>query len=118
MVVGRRRPVAVLLLTTTVVSVKSGEPYDVYIGRANARYGLARSPFANPYIIGRDGSRDDVIAKYRVYVQRCPDLLAAIPGLRGKVLGCWCADVTSLTLLDVPYICHGQVICAIADGVI
>jgi hypothetical protein len=33
------------------------EPYDVYIGRP--------SKWGNPFQIGRDGTRDEVIAKYR-----------------------------------------------------
>lgn len=37
----------------------------VYIGRAMSRYGLKRSDFANPYTIGKDGTRAEVLAKFR-----------------------------------------------------
>lgn len=88
----------------TVVNVKTDE-FDVYIGRGNRRYGLSRSDWANPYHIGVDGSRDEVIAKYRAYVLSHPDLLARLPELRGKRLGCWCA----------PLACHGDVLAELAD---
>ncbi|MER6799640.1 DUF4326 domain-containing protein, partial [Amycolatopsis mediterranei] len=35
-----------------------------------------------------------------------PDLLALLPGLRGRRLGCWC----------VPEPCHAQVIAELADN--
>jgi hypothetical protein len=72
------------------------EPYDVYIGRP--------SKFGNPYVIGIDGTRDDVIEKYRVWINTQPQLLAALPELKGKVLGCWCA----------PLPCHGDVLAELA----
>jgi hypothetical protein len=69
------------------------EPYDVYIGRP--------SKWGNPFEIGRDGTREDVIQKYyRWIVDERPDLLAQLVELRGKVLGCWCA----------PKPCHGDVL--------
>ena len=83
----------------TVVDIRKA-PYDVYIGRANPRYRLPRSKWANPFKIGPDGDREQVIAKYRAYVLSRPDLVAARPELQGKVLGCWCA----------PPPCHGDVL--------
>lgn len=67
-------------------------PFDVYIGRG--------SKWGNPFKIGRDGDRAQVIEKYRAHLASRPDLLAALPELRGKVLGCWCA----------PLPCHGNVL--------
>jgi Domain of unknown function (DUF4326) len=69
---------------------------DVYIGRP--------SKWGNPYLIGRDGTREEVIAKYRAWVLRRPELLGALPELRGKTLGCWCA----------PQPCHGDVLAELA----
>lgn len=40
----------------------------IYIGRRNARYNLEASALANPYVVGRDGDRDNVIAMYRRYL--------------------------------------------------
>lgn len=68
------------------------EPYDVYIGRG--------SKWGNPFIIGVDGVRTEVIAKYRNWALRRPMLLEALPELEGKTLGCWCA----------PRPCHGDVL--------
>lgn len=69
------------------------EPHDVYIGRP--------SKWGNPFKIGRDGDRGEVIARYERYVRdRRPDLLAALPELHGKRLGCYCA----------PDPCHGDVL--------
>jgi len=68
------------------------ERYDVYIGRP--------SKWGNPYEIGKDGTREEVILKYRRHVRRSPKLMAALPELKGKVLGCWCK----------PKACHGDVL--------
>ena len=68
------------------------QPYDVYIGRP--------SKWGNPYSIGKDGTRAEVIVKYREYVLRHTKLLNLLPELKGKVLGCWCK----------PKPCHGDVL--------
>ena len=90
------------------------EPYDVYIGRAWRRPRKPKNRFHcgvqiweqddskwfNPFRIGRDGTREEVIAKYENWIRTQPKLLAALPELKGKVLGCWCA----------PKPCHGNVL--------
>ena len=69
------------------------EAYDVYIGRGGI--------WGNPFVIGKDGDRDEVIAKYRAHLSNSPQLLAALlPVLEGKVLGCYCK----------PAACHGDVL--------
>lgn len=74
-------------------------PYDAYIGRP--------SRFGNPFKIGRDGNREQVIAKYRDWLLGQPDLVDAVRReLRGKILGCWCA----------PLPCHGDVLSEIANA--
>jgi hypothetical protein len=70
--------------------------FDVYIGRP--------SKWGNKFVIGKDGTRDDVIRKYESWLRTQPDLLAALPELRGKVLGCWCS----------PQACHGDVLVRLA----
>lgn len=73
------------------------EPYDVYVGRP--------SKWGNPYIIGRDGTRADVIEKYRSSLT--DDQKRAIKReLQGKVLGCWCK----------PEACHGDILAEIANS--
>jgi len=53
----------------------------VYVGRP--------SKWGNPFVIGRDSSRDEVIAKYRAWIVRQPALMAALPELRGKICHKW-----------------------------
>src|SRR5688500_8920330 len=84
-------------MTPAVVHCKRAV-YDVYIGRP-AR-GLPGSKWANPFRIGRDGDRGEVIAKYEAWICGRSDLLADLPELAGKVLGCWCH----------PEACHGDVL--------
>ena len=66
--------------------------YDVYIGRP--------SKWGNPFAIGRDGSRADVVRKYEEYLLKNDALLESLHELHGKVLACWCA----------PAACHGDVL--------
>lgn len=51
----------------------------IYVGRG--------SPWGNPFIIGVDGNRDTVIARFRDEI--LPTLDTSM--LRGKNLVCWCA---------------------------
>ena len=84
---------------TRVVHCKR-EPYDVYIGRGRG------SVWGNPYVIGKDGDRETVIRKYREYLHSSPSLMAKLPELKGKTLGCWCA----------PKACHGDVLVELLEG--
>ncbi|MCX5214429.1 DUF4326 domain-containing protein [Kitasatospora sp. NBC_00240] len=98
---------------TTVVNLK-GHRDDpdyadvVYVGRAMHRGGwhLAGSPFSSPFRPGRDGTRAEVVARYRAWLLEQPELLAKVPELRGHRLGCWC----------VPELCHAQVLAELADA--
>jgi hypothetical protein len=56
-------------------------------------------------VIGRDGTRGDVIAKYRAWVLKQPELMGALDELRGRDLVCWCA----------PLACHGDVLVDLAN---
>lgn len=72
---------------------------DVYIGRPSA--------FGNPFRIGRDGSREDVIEQFRGWLHVNPYLMRlARRDLAGKTLGCWCA----------PHACHGDELALVANG--
>ena len=61
----------------------------VYVGGRVHRgpWRLAASRWANPFRIGRDGTRDAVIAQYRTWLLQQPALMAALPELRGKDFG-------------------------------
>lgn len=75
-------------------------PQDLYIGRANKIYGYPHSDWASPFFIGEDGSRAQVINQYEEYIRSIPGLMARIPELEGKRLGCWCK----------PLLCHGDIL--------
>ena len=86
---------------TKVINVRKEHfyVYDknyVYIGRP--------SIFGNPFKIGEDGDREEVIAKYRQHfydkIRTDPGFKSDILKLQGKVLGCFCK----------PLACHGDVV--------
>ena len=76
-------------MKTKVVNVKK-EQCDIYIGRP--------SIWGNPFEIGRDGTRKEVIKKHMKYPKKNKDLLSRMEILRGKKLGCFCK----------PKACHGD----------
>ena len=81
-----------------VVNVRSEHTYDVYVGRGRG------SVWGNPYSIGKDGSREEVIMKYEKHL--IDEILHGVKtqgdlaSMYGKKLGCWCA----------PKSCHGDII--------
>lgn len=79
------------MVKTIVVHCKK-ESYDVYIGRP--------SKWGNPFEIGKDGTRSEVIEKYRQWIKTQSHLLKDLHELNNKRLGCWCS----------PHSCHGDVL--------
>jgi len=73
------------------------EKYDVYIGRP--------SKWGNPFTIGKDGTRSEVISKYETFLLNNAELLSSIKELKGKDLGCWCS----------PRACHGDILLRLAN---
>ena len=70
----------------------------IYIGRP--------TKWGNPFIIGPDGSREDVVIKFAEYLLANPKLMeAAKKELKGKDLICFCA----------PLACHGDILSLIAN---
>ena len=77
--------------------VSQRKPYvkqegDVYVGRP--------TQWGNPFVIGRDGSREDVILCYEWWLERRPWLIEELAALNPKRLVCWCA----------PDACHADVL--------
>lgn len=100
------------MCATRVVHVNDNVPGAVYIGRAMPGQGLAGSLFANPFRIGPDGDREDVIAMYRAEMRflcrASEDHLDALRDLVGKPLACWCRhDGEARTDATA---CHGDVL--------
>lgn len=85
-------------MPTKVVHCKRAD-FDIYIGRP--------SKWGNPYNIGKDGDRTEVVDKYKEYLRSHPDLIKdARNELKGKTLGCWCS----------PQLCHGDILAFVAEG--
>jgi hypothetical protein len=82
-----------------VVNVRTATA-ATYIGRG--------SEWGNPYVIGKDGNRDQVIAKYELDIRAKLTARGGVAtltkrklrSLHGKTLGCYCA----------PKKCHGDVL--------
>ena len=69
------------------------EDYTHYIGRP--------STLGNPFTIGKDGTREEVIAKFERWAWHSSEVMETIERLpEDAVLGCWCK----------PQPCHGDVI--------
>lgn len=66
------------------------EPYDVLIDRTTV--------WGNPFIVGKDGTRDAVCNKFERWFPLQAHLVEKLPELIGKTLGCHCA----------PLRCHGD----------
>ncbi len=80
-------------MSTRVVHMRQiDKPNTVRIDR--------KTKWGNPFVIGKDGSRSEVIAKYKEYIKHRGDLLAELNELKGKNLACWCK----------PLPCHGDVL--------
>jgi hypothetical protein len=89
---------------------------NVYIGRRGVillepegggtrrRFPEQDSIWANPFKIDKNGTREDVIAKYEAYIReklnKDATLVEELLKLKGKTLGCWCH----------PDPCHGDVL--------
>lgn len=80
-----------------VVNIKY-QKADIYCGRP--------SVFGNPFIIGRDGTREQVIDKHYKWLMTQPKLIVRIKReLSNKTLGCFCA----------PLKCHCDILAIIAN---
>jgi hypothetical protein len=100
-----------------VVNVENTDSSDyIYIGRSR-RYG-GPTKWGNPYKIGKDGTRDEVVAMYEAWLlspigykhEGFPfsnkELMEQIPEIRAKNLGCHCA----------PLRCHGDLLIKLANN--
>lgn len=56
--------------------------------------------WGNPFRIGKDGTRVQVIQKYENWIKNQPELLADLHELKGHSLVCHCS----------PKICHGNIL--------
>jgi len=83
---------------------------NYYIGRAGVvfvnkeRYPKKQSIFANPFKVGKHGTREEVIEKYKIFIinkiETDKKIKNKLKKLKGKQLGCWC----------YPEQCHGDIL--------
>jgi len=73
---------------------------------ANATYIGRGSPWGNPFVIGRDGDRNEVVAKHAAWILTQRQLLARLHELRGRDLVCFCS----------PRHCHGETLRRLAHA--
>ncbi len=88
---------------------------NVYIGRKGIvfidkqRYPKQSSIFSNPYIIDKDGTRQEILIKYKEFIEdklkNDENFLNELLLLKNKNLGCWCH----------PYACHGDILLELID---
>jgi hypothetical protein len=85
------------------------EPYDIYIGRGHCPRTGEPGRWGNPFRVGPDGDRKEVIARYAAWLRDEVDAehvtLEELAALDGKVLGCRSA-------LEA---CHGEILERAAD---
>lgn len=98
---------------TKVVNCRDTACYDIYIGRGRDPRTGKLSQFGNPFshqvsTLARFhvNTRKEAIEKFREWILTQPEMLKALCGLRGKILGCWC----------VPLACHGHVLAEMVDN--
>ena len=74
-----------------ILNIRKTSEDFIYIGRP--------SKWGNPFVIGIDGNREEVINKFRTYA-RSKFNKSDLEELKGKNLGCYCK----------PLACHGDVL--------
>ena len=73
-------------------------PEAVYVGRP--------SKWGNPFVVDRDGNREEVIARYADWLDgMVHNNLLNLDELQGKDLVCWCA----------PLPCHADILLELAN---
>lgn len=99
--VQRKRTKGWKMPPNTVVVTRGTKWGNPFVVNPTARPGSGAKHMPNV------ASASEAVATYREYLKECPDLIAALPELRGKNLACFCA-------LDQP--CHADVLLEFANA--
>lgn len=83
----------------------------VYVGRPAFQGGwrLPASPWANPFRLQRVGGAAKAVELYAAWLPAQAELMRRLPELRGKRLGCWCAQGSP---------CHARHLAGLADRLV
>ena len=95
------------MTTPKVINIKAN-PYSgsyVYIGRPS-RWGNPFSHKDGTLAQFRVDTIEEAVESYREWIKTQPELLAALPELKGKILGCFCK----------PGPCHGDILLELANS--
>ena len=83
-------------MDTKVINIKTHTSYDIFGGRPG--------PLGNPFVIGKDGTRDEVCEKYKIYfddkIKNDKEFRDYVLSCKGTIIGCYC----------VPQRCHCSII--------
>ena len=88
-------------------------PYDIYVGRPTW-WGNPFSHEKHTLAKFRVATREVAVHSYAKWLMEQPQLLAELPSLKGKVLGCWC-DRHKAPFQSKLYLCHGHVLAWLAN---
>lgn len=84
-------------------------PSGVYVGRG--------SPLGNPFVIGKDGDRDEVISKFKLHLlNRLHAKDAAVCGEMNRIWSLAKAGDVTLVCYCAPLRCHSEVIKAVVES--
>ncbi len=122
-------------MTTTICNVKvkylrpkysnlkewMDDPNNIYIGRPGIvfidgeRFPKKKSPWANPFKPGRDGTHDEIVSKYTSYIThkiKSDPATYNLEELRNRNLGCWCVPyvVSCKEISSSNFQCHGEIL--------
>lgn len=100
-------------MASQVVNLRTGDPYDLYIGKAAQIRDMAgnptdldRSEWANPFHMDEYHTREQALGLYYWHLIQS-GLYQRTHELRDKVLGCWCQ----------PQACHGHMLSFLSRGI-
>ncbi len=97
-------------MSTKVINIHRHSGAYEYIGRP--------STCGNPFVRGKDGSRDEVIEAYKSYfysrLSTDGIFRTIVESYKGETLGCFCRPADGF---NGKVLCHGQIVAGYLDGI-
>lgn len=99
----------------TVVNIKHGYNYDIYIGRPS----IWGNPFSSKKHTStkfKSSSLKNCLKMYKQHILNDKNLLNNLHKLKGKTLGCWCVEKNWKRKNNISeYLCHGEILLDLID---